>query len=518
MKTLDYYLNQPEGQTYDRKSGRIEPKALAVTLVAMANADGGTIAVGIEDDGTISGIDGKTEHINDLLRVPFDYCVPSVNVHPERIPCIDKDGKENHILILEVEQSSAMHATTSDEAYYRVGDKSKKLSFDDRMQIMLAKGVQYYEDYPVARATVDDLDLDFVGDYCRRIGYTKDALSYLRNNRDYVMVKDGKEQVSGAAILLFGKDPQRFFQRAWVRFIRYEGTEEKVGREMNVIKDVIFKGRILDMTREAIAFVKTQIKEHTYLGPEARFVTEVEYPEFCWTELIVNAIAHRDYSILGTDIQIKMFDDHYTVESPGILPGRVRINNMRTTHFSRNPKIAAFMKEYEFIREFGEGVDRMYRELEEGGWPMPVFKQDDFMLRASLSSRFALETSPEISTETPTKSHIKDGISVSQVVIGLSQALSQAVPSLSPACPQLKGSHFSQMSVVMLRLHSQQCSISELMNVTGEKNRNRFRQFVLRPLINIGLVETTIKDIPNSPKQRYALTEKGKELMKSYEI
>lgn len=76
----------------------------------------------------------------------------------------------------------------------------------------------------------------------------------------------------------------------------------------------------------------------------------------------------------------------YDKKSGRILPGRVRINNMRTTHFSRNPKIAAFMKEYEFIREFGEGVDRMYRELEEGGWPKPVFKQDDFMLRASLKS------------------------------------------------------------------------------------------------------------------------------------
>lgn len=400
MKTIEEYRTKPEGQTFDRKSARIEPKALAVIMVAMANADGGTIAVGIEDDGTISGIDAMTGHINDLLRVPFDYCIPSVNVRPQRIPCIDKDGKENHILVLEVEQSSAMHATSSDEAYYRVGDKSKKLSFDDRMQVMLAKGVQYFEDYPVARATVEDLDLDFVSRYCERIGYKKDALTFLRTNGDYILSKDGKEQISGAAILLFGKDPQRFFQRAYIRFIRYDGTEEKVGREMNVIKDITFRGRILEMTQAAISFVKTQLKERTYLGPDARFVTEPEYPEFSWTELIVNAVAHRDYSILGTDIQIKLFDDHYTVESPGILPGRVRLNNMRTTHFSRNPKIASFMKEYEFIREFGEGVDRMYRELEEGGWPKPIFKQDDFMLRASLSSRFAPKTSPKTSPET----------------------------------------------------------------------------------------------------------------------
>ena len=408
MKTIEEYRTIPEGQTFDRKSARIEPKALAVIMVAMANADGGTIAVGIEDDGTISGIDGMIEHINDLLRVPFDYCIPSVNVRPQRIPCIDKDGKENHILILEVEQSSAMHATSSDEAYYRVGDKSKRLSFDDRMQIMLAKGVQYYEDYPVARATVEDLDLDFVSSYCKRIGYKKDALTFLRTNGDYILTKDGKEQISGAAILLFGKDPQRFFQRAYIRFIRYEGTEEKVGREMNVIKDVTFKGRILDMTQSAIAFVKTQIKERTYLGQDARFVTEPEYPEFCWTELIVNAVAHRDYSILGTDIQIKLFDDHYTVESPGILPGRVRLNNMRTTHFSRNPKIAAFMKEYEFIREFGEGVDRMYRELEEGGWPNPVFKQDDFMLRASLvANQSGSDISPDVPNDpNPIQMHL----------------------------------------------------------------------------------------------------------------
>ena len=97
MKTIEDYRTMLEGQTFDRKSAKIESKALAVTMVAMANADGGTIAVGFEDDGTISGIDGMTEHINDLLRVPFDYCIPSVNVHPERMACFDKDVNETAI-------------------------------------------------------------------------------------------------------------------------------------------------------------------------------------------------------------------------------------------------------------------------------------------------------------------------------------------------------------------------------------------------------------------------------------
>ena len=148
--------------------------------------------------------------------------------------------------------------------------------------------------------------------------------------------------MSGAAIMMFGKDPQRFFPRSRVRFIRYEGTEAKVGAEMNVIKDKMFQGRILDLVEQTIEYVRTQIKEHTYLGPDARFVTEPEYPEFAWKEIIVNAIAHRDYSIKGTDIQIKMFDDHITVESPGTLPGTVRLNNMREIHFSRNRRWHSF--------------------------------------------------------------------------------------------------------------------------------------------------------------------------------
>ncbi len=73
-----------------------------------------------------------------------------------------------------------------------------------------------------------------------------------------------------------------------------------------------------------------------------------------------------------------------TVESPGILPGLVRPNNIREMHFSRNPQIAAYMHEYKLVKEYGEGVDRMYRELEEAGNPAPEFKQQDFMVLATI--------------------------------------------------------------------------------------------------------------------------------------
>lgn len=98
--------------------------------------------------------------------------------------------------------------------------------------------------------------------------------------------------------------------------------------------------------------------------------------------MIVNAVTHRAYSITGTDIQIKMFDDHIVVESPGKLLGLVRADNIRFTHFSRNPKIAKFLKNYKFVKEFGEGVNRMCNELEQVGLKDPVYHTNTFMLQA----------------------------------------------------------------------------------------------------------------------------------------
>ena len=208
--------------------------------------------------------------------------------------------------------------------FVRVGDKSKKLNFEQRLQLVYAKGVKYFENQPVASARISDIDMPFVDQYIRKIGYTKgNAEFYLCHNNDFIITVDGEDKVSCAAILLFGKMPQRFFPRARVRFVRYEGRTAEVGDRMNVIKDVKFSGKILEQVRDAIAFVKTQIREYTKLGKGAVFTTVPELPEFCWTELLVNAIAHRDYSVKGTDIQVKMFDDHFVVESPGILPGMV---------------------------------------------------------------------------------------------------------------------------------------------------------------------------------------------------
>ena len=393
--TIEEVLAVEEMQVFDRKSVNIAPKVLAIPIIAFANADGGTVAIGISDKTRrIEGVDYDIQKLNELLRVPFDFCVPTVKVEIEKVQCIDFKGRENHVLLMHIEPSMEVHANQADEVFMRVGNKSKKLAFEERMQLMYDKGERFFEDKPVPETDIEDIDLAFVEKYIAQIGYSKTAMEYLRENKGFIKEKNGKVQISSAAILLFGKNPQLYFPRARVRFIRYEGTEERVGTQMNVIKDVIFEGNILKMITDAVAYPDTQIKEKTYLGEDGLFVTEEEYPKFVRQEIIVNAVTHRDYSIRGTDIQIKMFDDRIVVESPGKLPGLVKTDNIRHTHFSRNPKIAEFLKVYSFVKEYGEGVDRMCKELEAVGLQDPEYRLNAFMLQTTIRNSTLTDKKP----------------------------------------------------------------------------------------------------------------------------
>ena len=387
MMTIQEIQTRKEDQTFDCKSIQIDPKALAIPIVAFANADGGVIAIGVSDKSRkIEGINQHIDKLNELLRVPFDFCNPSISVTYTYVPCTDKDGNENRILLMHIPASSSLHTNQADEAFMRVGDKSRKLTFDERLQLMYDKGERSFEDTAVYGATIEDIDMDAVARYVSLLGYSKSPLTYLRENNHFVTTnKSGEEVVSVACMLLFGKNPQLFFPRARTRFIRYNGVDEKVGTEMNVIKDVTFEGTILHQIEKTVEYLETQVAEHTFLGQAGKFITRRDYPKFVIQEMVVNACCHRAYNIRGTEIQIKMFDNRIVFESPGKLPGMVRPSNIRHTHFSRNPKIAAFLKAYNYVKEYGEGVDRMCRELEVNGTIAPVFHTDDFILKVTVT-------------------------------------------------------------------------------------------------------------------------------------
>lgn len=137
--------------------------------------------------------------------------------------------------------------------------------------------------------------------------------------------------------------------------LKIDGTQMQTGRRLNIVKDKDFDGPL------------------------------PEYPEFAWFEGLVNAVAHRDYSIRGEYTRVVIFDDRLEITSPGILPNRVTLENMRTTRYARNPKICHVLASFKWVRELNEGVHRVYQEMEELGLPDPEFSEpSDFSVRLVL--------------------------------------------------------------------------------------------------------------------------------------
>jgi len=381
--TIEDILREKEGQLFDRKSARIEPRDLANHLVAFANADGGFIVIGVEDDGKIAGFNEYPTKLNAFLQTPWDLCVPAVMAAHKLIECVNHHGKADKVLLLEILQSGKLHANTKDEAYLRLGDKSHKLTFEERTQLMYDRGEASWESAPVPEFDLVELDMEVIERYRRMIATSLDAHQLLSARR-LAQQTDGKLILNRAGVLLFAKNPCFWFPRANLRLLRYEGTTAETGPRMNLTKDIRLELPLPKLLDEAFRIIGTQLREFTRLVKGGKFLTTPEYPMFAWQEAISNAVVHRAYNIVGTDIQIKLFDDRVEVESPGKLPGLVRVDNMRRIHFSRNPLITRVMTEMEYTRELGEGVDRMILEMEQLGLEPPAFEEDAFMLRATL--------------------------------------------------------------------------------------------------------------------------------------
>lgn len=173
--------------------------------------------------------------------------------------------------------------------------------------------------------------------------------------------------------------------------LKIDGTQMQTGRRLNIVKDKDFDGPLPEVVEGARQLIASLLREFQVLGEDARFRTVPEYPEypeypeFAWFEGLVNAVAHRDYSIRGEYTRVVIFDDRLEITSPGILPNRVTLENMRTTRFARNPKICHVLASFKWVRELNEGVHRVYQEMEELGLPDPEFSEpSDFSVRLVL--------------------------------------------------------------------------------------------------------------------------------------
>jgi ATP-dependent DNA helicase RecG len=243
-----------------------------------------------------------------------------------------------------------------------------------------------YERQQPFNAAWEDLDPSAIEALTEKLQDPRDPRFLLAHPYHLLDTSRGRATPNMAALLLFAKAPSLWHPRCGIDFVKYEGTERQHGVSFNVTKRIRFDAPLGRLINEAVGRIKEHIRERTILH-DLFFRERLEYPTFAWQEALVNAVAHRDYAITGASIEIWMFDDHIAVRSPGLPPPPVTLEQLRqhkNIHFSRNPLIVRVLADLGYLREMGEGVPRMFQEMEHYGLRPPEFSVDGFFFVVTL--------------------------------------------------------------------------------------------------------------------------------------
>ncbi len=333
---------------------------IAKTLVAFANADGGELFVGIEDNNKVTGLPHNSDKIQEILDSYKDCILEETPVPIKQATTIDYNGLT--IIYFSVNKGTDfVHLTSKGECFQRkdresVPTASEKILFQREEKIS-----REYDREFVDLAKVTDLDQDLLQNVGQRISKLISAeklLQYL----DLAEFDGDGLKLRKAALLLFSKKSSKWHPRSQVRIFKVRGIEEKTGKDFNVTEVGEANGNIFELIESSWDLLRPHLTD-TKFSDDALFKTQIMYPELACREAVINAITHRDYSNEGRGIEIKIFDDRLTISNPGELLSSITLKDLESlsgAHQSRNTYIARVLRETGYIRELGEGIRRIY--------------------------------------------------------------------------------------------------------------------------------------------------------------
>lgn len=282
-------------------------------------------------------------------------------------------------------------------------------------------------------------------------------------------------QPSHAAVLLFGREPQRFLLTSEVKCLHFHGIDV----QKPIPSYQVYKGTIFELVDQALDFVMSKIARRVgtrALGPQAP--VEYELPREAVGEAIVNAVTHRDYAS-SASVQIMLFADRLEVWNPGELPPSLTLAALRQPHASipRNPLIAEPMFLAGYAERAGTGILDMIARCRKAGLPAPGFRQSggQFIqtlrrLRAAARPRGTMDIATDVTTDVAT--------------------------DVEP-------------EVRLVRVLEGEMSRRQIQRALGLRNDEHLRKAYLQPALVQGLIEMTIPGKPRTTKQKYRLTAKG---------
>lgn len=375
-----------EGQSFERKSAldrshvcpRPRPvedvaRDIVEALSSMANADGGVLVVGVEDDGMLSGVPHTGDELHLLEHAPADatYISPPL---PARV--VRQHTGAGVLLRFEVDVSSRVHRLADGRYLLRVRDSNMPWPMDQIAALKVAKAQGLVESTCPPGATFDDLDVALIRRISLRMRSEGDCAGLLAAY-GLGQITCGGLVPNMAGLLLFAREPERWHPCCGLDIIRWEGVEREYGRAPDITERFQARGPLVSLIESVFEVVKPFIHERQDRHDRI-FRERLEYPTFAWQQAIVNAVAHRDYSLFGSHVEVHLYDDRMDVRSPGLPLAPVTfeaLNRAENRHLSRNPLIARVLTDFVYQRVLGEGVRRMFAEMAQEGLYPPRFQK-----------------------------------------------------------------------------------------------------------------------------------------------
>lgn len=320
-------------------------------IVGFANTDGGQLIFGIADNGGIPGIENVDEFMRIIDDLAYQRCEPPVTVVQETMKISDKT-----ILIANIPKGAQRPYRTSGGQYYvRSANRCRQASREELLRLFQAGESIYFDETIVHRANFIDLDLVSFDEFLRTYMNIKPPESELSNYLKNLHLIDENNTPTTCGILFFGKKPQFFFQSSRVICAYIKGKDLEIPPFNK--KDIV--GRIPTILENTESFIDLYLREeHVIKGFEPEIRREI--PLAAIREAVVNAIAHKDYT-LGAPIRVIIYEDRVEVRTPGKLPNSVTIESIKIggSHILRNPTIYNLLYKMGMVTDLGSGVRRV---------------------------------------------------------------------------------------------------------------------------------------------------------------
>jgi ATP-dependent DNA helicase RecG len=373
--------NQVGGLEHEQLDFKLRPDGLDEVFAAMAMTDGGLVVLGIRDNRAIEGCP-MTQRVLDRVTETAHACGLEVQVRELVV-----DGTALTVVGVP-EVRGRIITTPNGRLLRRLGSQNRPLTGDGLARFVREREERSAEEETVPNPELDEFDQELVNRALAAAGRPRVRRDGLRR----ALVDLGVAKVEGpptgivilkAAVLLFSHDPRQYVPGAAVQAVRRAGVGPGPGPTTARTEIAGPLPRLLD---EVQGFV-----EGATGGLEAVVGRRRErlpaYPIAAIREAILNALAHRDYGLGGATVDVTVWDDRVEIQSPGSLPGHITLDNIRTDHYSRNRRIMQVLKQLDLVEEYGEGVDRMFREMESRLLEPPTFVATSSSVTVTLRNR-----------------------------------------------------------------------------------------------------------------------------------